>query len=328
MNKKIATILLICTAFYFSACQKNIDVFVPDAGSSNGLDTTWTASIAATAPVLSLQSNLVLLNESAAKDSFETNTNTAIVTASNGLQVTIPPHSCVNSNGQFVTGKIFIETRLIRSKGDMVQLNKPTSSNGRLLVSGGELFISLRKDTQLISIAPGAKIYVKYADAATNQAMKLFFGDESDPAQFNWVPNTSTDTLSVGSQNYEMAISHLRWINCDYFYDTANITRTAVAAVLPNNYTNANTSSFVVFKEIRSVMGMYADVPERRFLSSKLPNGKTATVVVLSKQGNDYFSGKESITIGLNTTPGVIQKVNITPIKKSLADIKAYLATL
>ncbi len=33
MNKKTATILLIGAAFFLNACQKNVDVFVPDAGA-------------------------------------------------------------------------------------------------------------------------------------------------------------------------------------------------------------------------------------------------------------------------------------------------------
>jgi hypothetical protein len=79
---------------------------------------------------------------------------------------------------------------------------------------------------------------------------------------------------------------------------------------------------------MRSVLGMYGDVPERRFITGKVPNGKVATVVVISKQGNDYFLGKETITTGVNVTTNNIQKVILTPVKTSLADIRLYLATL
>jgi hypothetical protein len=74
---------------------------------------------------------------------------------------------------------------------------------------------------------------------------------------------------------------------------------------------------------------MYADVPERRFVSGKVPNGKAAIVLAISKQGNDYFLGKETITIGGTTTPSTInQRVQLSPVKTSLADIKSFLATL
>ena len=332
MNKKIATILLISAAFFLYACQKNVDVFVPDPGQLNGPDTTWNASLPATAPVFTLQTSLSatsLLSEPV-KDSFELNTNTITVLLTNGLQLTFPPLSVVTSAGQVVTGKIYVEARLIKTKGDMVLLNKPTTSNGSMLVSGGEVFVSLSKNGLQLQLAPNAKFYIRYSDAPTSQLMKLFYGIESsNVTQVNWVPSTnSSDTVAVGSQFYEIASSHLRWINCDYFYDTVGITRSIISATLPSNYTNANTTTFLVFKELRSVLGMYGDVPEKRFLSPKVPNGKTAIVVAISKQGNDYFLGKETITIGVNATTNNIQKVPLTPVKSSLAAIRSYLATL
>ncbi|WP_462249830.1 hypothetical protein [Ferruginibacter sp.] len=325
MNKKIAIILLISTALFINACKKNTDVFVPDGGQLNAADTTWSNSLAATAPVYALQ-NILLLQT--VKDSIEVNANVALLAASNGVQVTFPPLCCVSSTGQVITGKVYVELLLIKKKGDMVLMNKPTISNGNVLVSGGEIFISLKKDGKELQLAPNAKIYIRYADAPTNQQMKLFIGDESNPAQFNWIPSTTlSDTIGIGPQTYEIATSHLRWINCDYFYDTAGITRSTVSAHLPANYTNANTTTFLVFRDFRSVLGMYADVLAKRFSSGKVPNGKVATVVAISKQGNDYFLGKETITTGTNVTTGN-QRVSLSPVKTSLADIKLFLSTL
>jgi hypothetical protein len=325
MNKKIAIILITCTALFLNACKKNTDVFVPDPGQLNAADTTWSNSLAATAPVYALKNVLVL---QIVKDSIEVNANVALLTASNGVQVTFPPLCCVSSAGQVITGKVYVELLLIKKKGDMVLMNKPTISNGNVLVSGGEIFISLKKDGKELQLAPNAKIYIRYADAPTNPQMKLFIGDESNPAQFNWLPNTNlSDTLGIGPQTYEIATSHLRWINCDYFYDTTGITRSTVSAHLPANYTNANTTTFLVFRDFRSVLGMYPDVPQKKFSSGKIPNGKVATVVAISKQGNDYFLGKETITTGVNVTTGN-QKVVVNPVKASLADIKLFLSTL
>jgi hypothetical protein len=331
MNKKIVTILLISAVFFLNACQKNIDIFVPDPGQLNGADTTWSATLSPTAPVFSLQTNLSttsLLSEPV-KDSCEINANAITVLLTNGLQLTFPPLCFVNNLGQLVDGKVYIEARLIKTKGDMVLLNKPTTSNGSMLVSGGEVFVSVSKNGQQLQLAPNTKFYIRYADAPTSQQMKLFYGIESSSVtQVNWVPGTnSTDTIGISSQFYEIASSHLRWINCDYFYDTVGITRSSISATLPSNYTNANTAVFLVFKEYRSVLGMYGDVPEKRFLSGKVPNGKVAFVVAISKQGNDYFLGKEMITTGVNATTN-IQKVPLNPVKSSLAAIRSYLATL
>lgn len=325
MHKKIVTIFIISTALLLQACQKNIDMFVPDAAQAAGLDTSWNTTIAATAPVFSLQNNLRV---EPVTDSFEVNNNFATINSLPDLQCTFPPNCCVNAAGQTVTGKVYVDLQLIKKKGDMILMNKPTTAGGSLLVSGGEFFISLKKDGKELQLAPNAKVSIRYSDAPVNSAMKLFYGDETVPGRFNWIPNTDTvNRMIAGQQAYEIITNRLRWINCDYFYDTTGIVRTVVTTQLPSNYTNANSAAFLVFKDFRSVLGMNADVPERRFVSGKVPAGKLAVVVVISKQGNDYFLGKETITTGLNVTTNV-QKVTLNPVKTSLADIRLYLATL
>jgi hypothetical protein len=324
MKNKIIILLFIAGAVFLSSCQKNIDVFI---AQSTGPDTTWYNAVNSSMPVAALQTSLLI---APVKDSIEINNSTmAYLTTSSGLQCGFPPLSCVTTAGQVVTGKVQVELFVIKKKGDMVLMNKPTTSNGQMLVSAGELFIRLKKDGQDITLAPGAKITLRYSDLPVNNAMKLFFGEETLNGNFNWLPNNDTinNFVSYGQQTYEITTNHLRWINLDYFYDTTGITRSTVSVRLPSNYTNANTTAFLVFKDIRSVLRMNADVPEKRFITGKVPGGKGAYVVVISRQGNDYFMSKEIITTGLNTTNGN-QGISLTPTKTSLADIKAWLATL
>ena len=326
MNKKIVTILFISIAFLLNACQKSTDIFVPDATANNGLDTSWYTTVTTSMPVASLRTSLLL---PVIKDSFEISASNYTTLTVNDALFTFPPHCLINTAGQTVTGKIYTEAQVIKKKGDMILVNKPTSANGSMLVSAGEIFISLKKDGQELKLAPNTSIQIRYVDLPVNPSMNLFFGDETIPLSFNWIPNQDTaNKIAVAQQAYEILTNHLRWINCDYFYDTSNITRSYVSANLPSNYTNANTAVYLVFKEIRSVLAMGADVPERRFISGKIPNGKTATVVAISKQGNDYFLGKESITTGINLGNTNTQKITLSPVKTSLADIKTYLATL
>jgi hypothetical protein len=55
MNKTTTFILLLASALFLNACQKNIDVFVPDPGQTNGPDTTWYNTISSVMPVAALQ---------------------------------------------------------------------------------------------------------------------------------------------------------------------------------------------------------------------------------------------------------------------------------
>ena len=51
----------------------------------------------------------------------------------------MPPNSFVNSNGNTVTGSINLELIEVFKVSDMVWLNKTTTSNGELLVSGEQI---------------------------------------------------------------------------------------------------------------------------------------------------------------------------------------------
>jgi len=66
----------------------------------------------------------------------------------------------------------------------------------------------------------------------------------------------------------------------------------------------------------------------KRFASSKVPIGKTAIVVSITKKGtNSYYLGHETITTGQTSLNGV-QTIPLKPQPTSLTDIKAYLNTL
>jgi hypothetical protein len=322
-NTKIILILLV-TALLFSSCKKDSDIFIPDF-SIGGLDTNWVAAVTDLSPVSEVKR---LLRRENFLDSVDATAGGTFQT-SEGLTVIVLPGSLQLSNGSLATGKIHIETLIVKHKGDMVRLDKPTTSFGRLLISGGEIFIRIRKENEELHLVPGKTIYIKYNDPAPSPLMKLFYGDESNPERFNWLPTTlnSRGMVAVGAQGYEIVSEQLRWINCDYFADSSGA-RVNVTASLAADYTNANTSVYLVFKEIKSVVGMYGDITSKKFSSPKVPAGKTAVVISITKKGtNSYYLGHETIVIGQTSLNG-IQTVPLKPQPTSLSDIKAYLSTL
>lgn len=324
MKTKIILFHLALMAMLFTSCQKDTDIFIPDI-TSGGVDTNWIAAVTDLSPVnevkrLLRRENFLDSVDAAAGGTFQT---------SEGLTIIVLPGSLQLPNGQIATGRIHIETMLIRQRGDMIRFDKPTTSFGRVLISGGEIFVRIRKENEELHLAPGKTIYIKYNDSNPSPLMKLFYGDESNPERFNWLPTTlnSRGLVAATAQGYEIISEQLRWINCDYFADTTG-PRVNVTASLPADYTNANTSVYLVFKEIRSVVGMYGDAVSKRFSSLKVPSGKAAVVVSITKKGtNSYYLGHETITIGQTNLNG-IQSVPLKPQPTSLSDIKAYLATL
>ena len=324
MNIKIIISFLTCMMMLFS-CQKDVDVFTPN-GSPIGVDTNWVASISSTSPIIDLKT---ALNKAVQFDSLDC-TLGGSVTTQEGLTIAIAPNSLLLSNGTPVIGKVYSESLLIRQKGDMIRTDRPTTSNGRLLISGGEIFLRFRKDLEELHLAPGKRVYVKYADPSPITFMRLFLGDESNPLQFNWLPYPDSSNFGFGTPNapsYEFSSPNLRWLNCDHFADSTG-SRVNIVASLPIDYTNANTAVYLVFHDIRSMMSMYGDPATKKFSSAKVPTGKQVTVVSITKKGNNsYYLGHNSTVTNLTGTVAA-QVVPLSPQPTSLTDIRAYLSTL
>ena len=326
MNRKIIILFLIATGL-LTACQKNLDLFVPDAGQLSGPDTSWYGTITASMPVSDLKNKLMIETY---KDSIQVSSNTSYISDPSGLQCYFPPNCCITNGGVIATGSAKLELGHIKTKGDMIRMQRPTISNGRLLVNANQLFVRLKNETGDLSLAPGIRITLRFADLPVNTQMKFFVGDESNTAQFNWLPNPDpvNNTLGITPTNYEIQTNHLRWVSANYFYDTTGIARVKVKAELASYFTNSNTIAYTVFRDFRSVVGMYGDVNSRKFSTGLLPVGKQVTVVVISKQGNDFFIGSQNVTTATSASNPGEQTVAVTPVKKSLAEIISFLNTL
>ncbi len=327
MRLKKWILIFFAGGFLLTACQKNIDIFIPDPGQNNGPDTAWQSTITATSPVSILKNNLL---DNVYLDSIEVNASTATVITPGGIIVTFPPFACTNTGGQPVTGKVDVEIQVVKKKGDMIRMNKPSTYNDSLLVTAGQIFITLRKNGLLVLLAPNVRISIHYVDLPVNQQMKFFAGDESNTQNFNWLPNpdTAINKVFYGSQAYEIYTNRLRWISVAYPVNVNSTASVNITADMAAYFTNANTVAFTVFKDLRSVVAMRANLNTRKFISGKLPLGQQVTVVVISKQGNDYYLGHQTAVTQAVTTSPAMQQVPVVPIKKSLSEILSYLSTL
>ncbi|MBK8519524.1 MAG: hypothetical protein IPL54_01135 [Chitinophagaceae bacterium] len=329
MKIKAFILILFAGALCLNACQKDVDVFVPDPGQLNGPDTSWQNTITASMPVSILKSNLS--QQPVYLDSITVNANIATVNTPLGIQVNFPPNCCTTGAGQPVTGKVQVEIMAIKKKGDMIRLNKPSTWNDSMLVTAGQIFIQLKKEGQVLQLAPGIRINIRYIDLPVNNQMKFFIGDETNAQRFNWLPTPtpSLDTIIMGTQQYEIYTRQQRWISIATLFDVNIITpKVRVSADIAPYFTNANTVAFTVFKDVRSVVAMQGDLNTRKFITGKLPVGKQVTVVVISKQAGDYYLGFESAVTQSPAANVLTQLVRVVPIKKSLPEIFAYLSTL
>ncbi|MEO6541033.1 MAG: hypothetical protein ABIN74_08595, partial [Ferruginibacter sp.] len=265
---KIKTFILALAAggFFLTACQKNIDIFVPDPGQINGPDSTWQSTVTPTMPVNVLKNNLLLQPYI---DTINVNANVATIITPFGIQLNFPAHCCTNGTGQTVSGNVQVQLIAIKKNGDMIRLNKPSTYNDSMLVTAGQIFIKLIKEGQTLQLAPGARINIRYVDLPTNPQMKLFIGDETNTSGYNWLPNQDlvNNTIFAGTQSYEIYTKQLGWTSLADVYDLSTAAKVSVTADMASYFTNANTIAFTVFKDLRSTIAMKGDLNTKKFIT-------------------------------------------------------------
>ena len=302
------------------SCQKTVDYFEP---LQNGPDTTWQLQPSPESSGSTLRN---IIRPERRRDTF-TLATTNNITLQSGIRLEFNIAALVTAAGTPITGPVAFESILLKSKGDMLRAGIPTTSNGSMLISGGAFFVQAFRENQPLQIPPNNGIAFHFNTTSVQPGMKLFNGIGIPGPEFNWLPSQDTSyNRIIPLQNaYTVLSTRLGWINCDKFYNTG-IAVVNVAAGLPSNYTNVNSAAFVVFNNQFTIVGMRPDINQRKFVAQGIPAGERITLVVISKQGDDYYLGHEQTTTASSSLP--LETVPVHPVKVSLDQMIAYLNSL
>ncbi len=262
-----------------------------------------------------------------------------VVFGAQKTRLTFYPNSFKDKNGLTITsGNITVQLTEIYKPGDMIGNRAPTTSNGKLLLSGGEVYVKAYRN--------GEEVYpntygIGFAQPATsNQPMRLFYGDNNNEAgTVNWTEsssnigsNANTTTVDSGGQNMNIyyqfdSCTSFNWINCDYFYNSTS-QLTGVEVVVPDTSFNTNnTMVFLFFPSINSAtyFNTYSWGTHSFSLSGgyNVPVGMAVHIVSISNVNGTYYYSEM-----LNQTITNNMSVNISPQPQSLSYIQNALSLL
>ncbi|WMX12146.1 hypothetical protein [Aureispira sp. CCB-E] len=245
-------------------------------------------------------------NQEPKKQKFTiTPTSAQTITGEDGTKITFSANSFVDAQGNLVTGQIDFELQEIYSKGDMIWSERMTvASNGQLLESGGEFFMSATSGGQEVFLNQDYFMEVPISSATSNpSAMDLFTSTESDstwtPVDSSWV---GIDSLN---SNYQFYFDSLTWINCDYFVGGANMTNAfSVEPRLSAGVNLTDVTAYVVFNNLNSVASLYYNPTTGTFGTSfQLPIGESVTIVIVGMDASQIYLGTLNTTISAVTSP-------------------------
>lgn len=330
-----------------ASCRKDTTVFIPtDTITIIESDTTWDNDLLSKSnlstnllPTLSIEK---LVNQLSAEPKFDTCNaeRGGTITVPGNVTLTIPASACVTAQNRVCIGKLDVEILVLRKKGDFIAYNLPTSSGGRQLISGGVVSVRVRQNGQEVKLGAGKTIKVRYLMTEPDAQMQLFEGKIDGRFNFDWVqlptvgqvstrPSVATWVDSTQRRGYDMVIDRLGLINCAKFGgDTASFNNKFTVS-LPESFTNLNTSVYVVFKEMNSVLSLTGEPRTKTFVpvGRGLPVGRAVTIVAVGFVKEKFYFAKQEVIIQ-NSNGSTGQSVRLTPTALGKEDLKETLKNL
>ncbi|MCU0429495.1 MAG: hypothetical protein MUF42_05935 [Cytophagaceae bacterium] len=254
-------------------------------------------------------------NRKEAPQKFSVNPESYItVTANKGTIISIPANVFEYANGSPVEDNVTLDVKEIFEESGMILSGVTTQSNGQILVSGGELFISATANGQEVFLDENATISIQVPIEGSPDSNMGLFVDNQDSSGVNWtLADTSiavrSDTLRQNFY-YSFSVSNLGWINCDYFYNRSNtyltVNMPSLDALAGKTVKYANC--FAVYKDFLSVTDVYAQgtcqattCPTHSFRGLAGLNEPVYLITIADIGGKLHYSKKE-ITITANLT--------------------------
>lgn len=309
------------------SCGKDVDQFIPRTTQDNAGDITRLMS--------RLQADI-------AGDVFTTVSCSCsgdqVFKIDKDLILVIPPDFVDLTKYPCTNGHFDINVTVCDTKGEMVISGLPTISESKLLESRIEFNLQIQDGTTPVKLAHGKQIRILVNDPDPRERMELFYGDTNkwiqaddnnetwdNVANSEWWIQQDTNQNPISGFGYECFSDSLDWINVDVFFDVPKEHRTPVCLDLPEQYTNKNTSVFMVFDDYKSILWMPGDSATQQFCESygSTPIGFNVTFVVVVEMGEgQYEFAAQKATIYENHIETIIPK------KTPYEEIKNYLLTL
>lgn len=110
----------------------------------------------------------------------------ATIEGKEGTLIIIPSNAFINDNNEIVNDNVQFELVEAITLEDMVLYNLGTTSNGKLLESGGMLYVKATCNSQQVKINPARPLYIEVPTNEVKKDMMVFEGKTQEDGKLNW----------------------------------------------------------------------------------------------------------------------------------------------
>lgn len=230
--------------------------------------------------------------------------STETFTTKAGTKITVPANAFKKLNGDQATGEIEVKVVEIFKKSDMMKSNRPTMSDGKVLISGGEFsFAAYTTAGDSLLLDDGMSLTVEAPmNPNTETGMTLFAGEIDQDDQFNWEQLTIDSVRVINQGNYVFDTDTLGWINIDKFYNT---TTTTITINLGTGFTTEKALTYIIFNNINSILSpsnYNGTIGENSYEQSLMPLGDDITIICLAEKLGKLYLAELDATVSADAT--------------------------
>jgi hypothetical protein len=109
-----------------------------------------------------------------------------IVKGKNGMKVYINPNDLETEKGNPLSGQIEVELIEATQSKDLIKNNIPTTSNGKILVTGGAYFVQAFSNGEKLKLKQTKSLIIDLP-RLTDTEMELFLGERKTNGSINWI---------------------------------------------------------------------------------------------------------------------------------------------
>lgn len=225
------------------------------------------------------------------------------VTGAEGITLTIPDSSFVDSDGNTVSGSVELTLEEIYSPADMITTNAVTqTANGDPLITGGMFRLEAEQNGQQLGLDGTIEVAMPArTETGDITSMPLWSSGRTSRSQDpDWTPVGAANEPSAflerdenNTPKWYTSINDLGFINCDAFNDASP---TATLTIDQTGF-SGSPSDFRVYVYSSDPTGVLsAGVDGGSFVKTGLPHD-SYTVIALGVDGGTQYFGTEDVTL-------------------------------